>query len=108
MSKSNQMVLYIGIAISVFTITFSYRVLHGKPCCEQAFSDESKWITDCPPDDSTAGFGGLVWAKTRNGIQLRFSFTVEEGVDWMPLVAPAGTEDSKQAASLRALFGRRG
>ena len=104
MSGRKQIVLYVTIAVWMGSVAATVSVVRSQHCCEAPISD-SGWVTDVPPEDSTSGFGGLVWAKTRNGIQLRFGYTLAEGVPWTPLLAPEGTEDSRQAASLRRIFG---
>ena len=106
MTKQKELMIYgIVLAIIVAGAFTSYRFKKSATCCEEALSGDVVWETLTPPDDDTSGFGGLVWAKTRSGIQLRFGYTVAEGVPWTPLMSPAGTRDSRQSASLRALFG---
>ena len=106
MTKQKELMIYCVVlaVIGAGTIT-SYSLRHRSTCCEEAMSGDVVWKTLTPPEDDTAGFGGLVWAKTRSGIQLRFGYTIAEGVPWTPLKSPNGTYDSRQAASLRALFG---
>ena len=104
MSGKRQIALYVTIAVWMVSVAATVSVVRSQHCCEAPLSD-SGWVTDVPPEDSTSGFGGLVWAKTRNGIQLRFGYTLADGVPWTPLLAPEGTEDSRQAASLRLIFG---
>ena len=106
MTKRKELMIY-GVVLAVVTAGAfaSYSLKKKATCCEETLAGKVTWNVLTPPEDDTSGFGGLVWAKTRNGIQLRFGYTIAEGVPWTPLVAPAGTFDSRQAASLRALFG---
>ena len=106
MTKRKELTIYgIVLAVIIAGAFTSYSFKKTATCCEEALSGDVVWETVNPPEDSTSGFGGLVWAKTRNGIQLRFGYTIAEGIPWTPLKSPTGTYDSRQAASLRALFG---
>ena len=106
MTRRQELFLYAGLIALIMTAAGGKAFLSmGPTCCERAAGADVIWNTVEPPEDGTSGFGGLVWAKTRNGIQLRFGYTLAEGTPWVPLIAPAGTADSRQAASLRRLFG---
>jgi len=106
MTKQKELMIYsIVLAVVVAGAFTSYSFKKRAARHEHTLCGDVIWETQTAPDDDTSGFGGLVWAKTRSGIQLRFGYTVAEGVPWTPLMAPEGTRDSRQSASLRALFG---
>ena len=105
MKRRQEVTLYLfaTLAIVVSAVIISY--LRGRGCCRQTLKSSTTWQTGSLGD--APAFGELVWADTEDGIQLRFHYTLPEGTVWQPLVAPDGTVDSRQAASLRHLFGRK-
>ena len=78
MSKKKELAIYGVLLLVISAGAFvSHKMKHRGTCCEAALGESVEWNTVNPPDDDTAGFGSLVWVKTRNGIQLRFSYTLQ-------------------------------
>ncbi len=103
MSRRQEVTLYAYITAIAFAAVVLLGFTKGATCNEICNSSSQEWRTGKLGD--TPAFGDLVWAKSDDGIQLRFHYTLPEDAQWLPLLAPDGTEDSRQAASLKMLFG---
>ncbi len=104
MSRRQEVTLYVYISSSILLCVLFLGLTKGMACNEVCKGSPREWRTGELGD--TPAFGDLVWAKSEDGIQLRFHYTLPEDSQWLPLLAPDGTKDSRQAASLKLLFGR--